>query len=159
MSVVQLNPEEKQLYAYYLGLLKARDYSENELKIKAKTRGYSNSAIAVVLNWLKQQNLVNDRRLAENLLEYYKSNKGVVWLQQKMHQRQIPTEIIEQVLQNYSGQPDISNLKQLLAKKYQISSWQNSNQIDPKTKRKIVNFLSNRGYPNPYNLLQQIFDN
>jgi len=102
---------------------------------------------------------VNDRRLAENLLEYYKSNKGVVWLRQKMRQRQIPTEIIEQVLQNYSGQPDISNLKQLLAKKYQISSWQNSNQIDLKTKRKIVNFLSNRGYPNPYNLLQQIFDN
>ena len=159
MSVVQLNPEQKQLYAYYLGLLKARDYSENELKIKAKTKGYSNSAIAVVLNWLKQQNLVNDHRLAENLLEYYKSNKGVVWLQQKMRQRQIPTEIIEQVLQNYSGQPDISNLKQLLAKKYQISSWQNSNQIDPKTKRKIVNFLSKRGYPNPYNLLQQIFDN
>jgi len=159
MSAVQLNPEEKQLYAYYLGLLKARDYSENELKIKAKTKGYSNSAISVVLNLLKQQNLVNDRRLAENLLEYYKSKKGVVWLQQKMRQRQIPTKIIEQVLENYSGQPDISNLKQLLAKKYQISSWQNSNQIDPKTKRKIVNFLSNRGYPNPYNLLQQIFDN
>ena len=87
MSAVQLNPEEKQLYAYCLGLLKARDYSENELKIKAKTRGYSNSAIAVVLNWLKQQNLVSDRRLAENLLEYYKSNKGLVWLQQKMRHR------------------------------------------------------------------------
>jgi len=159
MLATKLNPEEKQLYAYCLSLLKTRDYSENELKTKAKTKGYSNNAITTVLNLIKQQNLVNDRRLAENLLEYYQPNKGVVWLRQKMRQRQIPTDIIEQVLQNHSKQPDISHLRQLLAKKYQITRWQNGNQIDPKTKLKIVNFLSNKGYPNPYELLRQIFDN
>jgi len=159
MLATKLNPEEKQLYAYYLRLLKTKDYSENELKTKGKAKGYSNSVISNVLNLLKQQNLVNDHRLAENLLENYKSQKGIVWLRQKMRQRQIPLEIIEQVLENHSWQPNISALKQLLTKKYQLTNWQDSSQIDPQTKRKIINFLASKGYPNPYELWQQIFDN
>ncbi len=159
MSIVQLKPEAKQLYAYYLRLLKIKDYTEGELKTKGKAKGYSNSVINQVLNLLKQQNLVNDHRLAENLLENYKSQKGIVWLRQKMRQRQIPTDIIEQVLQNHSEQPDISHLRQLLVNKYQITNWQDSSQIDPQTKRKIINSLASKGYPNPYELWQQIFDN
>lgn len=151
-----LSTKGKKLYAYYLRLLQNQDYSQAELQAKAKIKGYSDQTIVTVLNLLTQQNLVNDYRLAENLLERYKSEKGIVWLRQKLYQRKLPKAIVEPLLQTQSWPVDLERLKIVLAKKYRLTKGSDIDQIDPKTKGKIINFLLRQGYPNPHELFRQI---
>jgi regulatory protein len=61
--------------SYALKLLSKRDYFEEELKQKLLKKGFDKEKIEEVLEYLKQQNLLNDEKLKERFKE--KSiNKG-----------------------------------------------------------------------------------
>ncbi len=142
---------QDQLTKYFLKLLSTRDYSKNELTTKAKAKGFSEEKINQSLNWLESQNFINDQRMAQNLIYHYGQSKGRKWLIQKLKYRQLPNEVIISVLENFEEQISIE-LKNKVAQKYKIENWQD---IEPKTKQKILAFLASRGYQNPYSILKQ----
>ncbi len=145
-----MQDNQDQLTKYFLRLLSARDYSKNELTAKAKAKGFSETKINQSLNWLESRNFINEQRMAQNLVYHYGQSKGKKWLMQKLKSRKLPNEVIISALKNFEEQTPLE-LKNKIAQKYKIKNWQN---IEPKTKQKVLAFLTSRGYQNPHSILK-----
>ena len=146
--------ELDNLRNYVYNLLQRRDYSESEIKDKAKIKGYLPADINQILSELKQKNFVNDVRLAENVVLAYEGKKGKMWLRQKLAMRKIPASIIENVL-NSEESPILSpdkTVKEKLERRYEIKNW---SELDQNTKQKVVRFLQGQGFSQPFAILKQ----
>lgn len=141
-----------QLKQYLLRILAKRDYSLAELMDKASRKGYPGVEIKAVLSELSAQNLINDRRYAENLLHHYASIKGKVWIRQRMRQHKIPEDVIQEILSDFVSDPGDS-LKQKVAAKYGITDWKDL--TDPYTRQKISNYLNRQGFGNGFEILER----
>lgn len=138
---------------YILNLLAKRDYSYQELLDKLAIRNLNKTEAAKELEIIVTNNWINDKRLAENLILYYSKTRGPNWINQKLKQRKIPTEIITKNLSKIklsTENQDKSNLKLKIEKKYNITNWK---VIDLKTKAKIWNYLLYHGFNNPYEMI------
>ncbi len=132
---------------YFLNLLGKKDYSEGELRFKAETKNYSQTEIEEAIAYLKSRSFLDEKRMAENILNHYAGNKGQMWIKQKMQTKKIPTGTIAEILQNQEITAN-DKLKQKLETKYKIefSNWL---QVDFNTKQKILAFLLRRGFTSP----------
>ncbi len=145
--------ESQRIYSYLLNLLNKRDYSEAELRKKALEKSFEISKIDVVIQSLQAKNWQNDKRLAENITEYYKPSRGINWIHQKLKMRLIPNEIISEVIEstkNSGDEESFDEIKATVERKYRISDW---NDIDIKLQNKVIWFLQYRGYNNVFNIL------
>ena len=145
---------------YFLNLLKVRDYSEKILVEKALSKNYSPEEIQESINYLLEKNFLNDLRLAENLVQKYKNQKGLNWIKQKLVQKGISKENIEFVLKNLK-QADLkpsNDLKKKIENKYKLnfSDWQN---VDQNTRLKVNRFLQSRGYLNSFEIINNWIKN
>jgi SOS response regulatory protein OraA/RecX len=141
----------KNCRGYIIKILGLKDYSTKELQNKALKLGYKIEDIQSVLDQLIKDNWINDKRLAENLIECYSGRKGKSWLQQKLTIRQIDREIIAKVLSEIDLVPDDKFKKQVEAK-YKVKFGE---YIEPKVKQKIIAFLAGRGFGNVFGILKQ----
>jgi regulatory protein len=141
------------LQRYFLSILAKKDYSIGELLFKGLNKDYSNTEVQEVISWLLDRKFVSDLRLAENLIQSYKSKKGKIWIVQKLRARKIDNEIIQKALsENLSDDIQPSNtVKEKLERKYKIVSW---DQIDQNTKQKVVGFLNRQGFTNSWQIIQ-----
>jgi SOS response regulatory protein OraA/RecX len=147
-----------KLRNYFYNLLQKRDYSEFELADKASLKGYLKPDIQIVLKELKQRNFVNDQRLAENLILAYQGKKGKMWIKQKMIQRRLPKNIVQDTFES-EELPNLTpdkGVKEKLERKYDIENWSD---IDLQTKQKIIRFLAGQGFAQPFEILKQWQEN
>jgi regulatory protein len=152
---MSLDDESQRIYSYLLNLLNSKDYSEAELRKKALSKEFKIELIDQQILELQNKNWQNDKRLGENIIEFYKTSRGVNWISQKLKMRLIPNEIIIEVLENMKNTDEEENfdeIKQLVERKYKISDWKN---IDIKTQNKVIWFLQYRGYNNVFSIIQK----
>jgi regulatory protein len=147
--------ESQRIYSYLLNLLNKKDYSEAELRKKALAKDFKLELIDQQIVELQTKNWQNDKRLAENIIEFYKSSRGINWITQKLKMRLMPNEIITEVLENIKNADEEENfddIKVLVERKYRITNWSD---IDIKTQNKVIWFLQYRGYNNVFGILQK----
>jgi len=144
-----------RLRGYFLSILVKKDYSKKEFVDKGLLKGYDLKIIKAEMQFLKENNFVNDTRLAENIIDFYGKSRGRLWLKQKMQQRKVDSEVVEDVLTKFIEQeekPDLSGLKKLVASKYRIQNWKN---LEMPVKAKVLRFLAYRGFTNAYDILRE----
>jgi SOS response regulatory protein OraA/RecX len=140
---------------YFLNLLKARDYSVKSLIEKGKKKEYEELEIQQAIDFLLKNNFLNDLRLAKNIIQKYKDEKGFNWIKQKLFLKGISKADIQQALSEFEiqeFQPSLK-LKQRLENKYKID-FRNWSEIEQKTKQKVILFLQSRGYLNALEIIQ-----
>ncbi len=147
---------KEKLKTYLFGLLAKRDYSKQELVEKAKQKEYTLNDIQEVLSEFEQKKYIDDQRLAENLVLFYKEKKGPVWIRQKMQQRKIASDIITQTLKNEPNDSISEDLKTKLEKKYNVDNWAS---VEPKTLQKIYGYLQRSGFKNVFGVVKKWKEN
>lgn len=139
---------------YLLQLLSRRDYSQEELRRKALTKGFEETEIAETLQYLQEIKVQSDAEVAESVILGYQGKYGKRKIKQKSQEKGIRDDLFERMWEQLADQRETENLSNLKAKvmrKYQLTQFSN---LDPKTKRKVCNFLQYRGF-NSFQLLQQ----
>ena len=139
---------------YLLQLLSRRDYSQEELRKKAVAKGFEETEIIDTLQYLQEIKVQSDAGVAESLILGYLGKYGKRKIKQKSREKGIRDDLFEQMWDQLAHQretEDLSHLKEKVMRKYKLTQFSN---LDPKTKRKVFNFLQYRGF-NPFQLLQQ----
>jgi regulatory protein len=100
--------ELKKGKAYCLRLLSLRQRSEREIDERLKGKGYREGVRKRLLDLLKKDGLVNDRKFAEAWIDSrLRSNpKGKRVLREELKNKGIQKEIIERVFTEKAGQLD-----------------------------------------------------
>lgn len=126
---------ERALY-----LLDLREYSYIELFKKLEVN-YDEDICYEVLNRLCELGLVDDRRYAERLGEYYITTKGfgIYRASQEMYRKGISKELISEVLEQYEDDTAV-RLYELVKAKYERYM------TDEKGVNKVKNSLMRRGF-------------
>ncbi len=139
---------------YLLQLLSRREYSQEELRQKAVAKGFGEIEIVETLQYLQEINVQSDAGVVESLILGYQGKYGKRKIKQKSRDKGIRDDLFEQIWEQLADQretEDLSNLKAKVMRKYKLNQFSD---LDPKTKRKVCNFLQYRGF-NPFQLLQQ----
>lgn len=126
---------ERALY-----LLDAREYSYAGLFEKLE-KNYDEDICFEVLGSLCEAGLVNDRRYAARLAEYYTETKGFGYYRalSEMRRKGIPKELAGKALSEYEDD-SAERLYELVMKKYA------GDLTDPKGINRVKNALARRGY-------------
>jgi len=96
-------------YAFWL--LKLRDRSVGEMQEKLGRKEFDEKEIAQTMAFLIEKDFLNDERFARNFVRFKKSLKptGKYYLQNKLHQKKIDKDIIEQALtENADDQEEVA---------------------------------------------------
>ena len=142
---------------YLLYLLSRRDYSTAELLFKALQKGHDGVDTKSVITELTEAGLINDLRMAQNLILNYQGYKGKTWIKQKLLLKKIPFTIVEILLSDNEDLNEANEIfRRKVMQKYNITSWKN---VDPKTNQKILNYMARQGFSNPWKLLSEWSEN
>ncbi|HEY9703424.1 MAG TPA: regulatory protein RecX [Allocoleopsis sp.] len=139
---------------YFSSLLSRREYSSKELQIKGKEKGFTLEEIDEAIERLQSQDYQSDTRFVMNMIRSYSNKYGKGVIKRKCLEKGIKSDFFDQVWSDNNedeSDKDLSNLKNKIMRKYNITDFQN---IDPKTKGKIWNYLQYRGF-NPAEIIQQ----
>jgi regulatory protein len=139
---------------YFFQLLARREYSHEELRKKGMEKGFSEAEIVDTLTHLQEIDAQSDTRVAESLILGYQGKYGKPKIKQKSREKGINQALFEQTWEQLADQietEDLSGLKDQVMRKYKLTQFSH---LDPKTKRKVCNFLQYRGF-NPWQLLKQ----
>ncbi|WP_293445795.1 regulatory protein RecX [Persephonella sp.] len=123
--------------SYALKLLSKRDYFEAELRNKLSLKGFSEEEIQKTIEYLKEQKLLDDKKLLERYKEInLQKGKSPLSIKNKLYRKGI-TDI------EFSYEEELKSALHLLRFKYK------------KEKRyaDIVKFLKNRGFS--YSVIQE----
>jgi regulatory protein len=117
--------------------------SEKEVAHKLLTKGYEGDTIAIVLNMLKQQQLIDDNVYASTLaLQRLRMNKkGPLWIQRELIQKGISKEHIRSALNQCDENAVFEQALALAAKR-----WEQDTGDDLVKLRKVTQLLQRRGY-------------
>ncbi len=143
----------KSCYAYLIDILNKKDFSTNELRLKAQNKEYPPQEVDQAIELLIRQNYLNDKRYAENIIYFYSKTKGINWLNRKMQEKKIPNSIIYDLLNEIEHDEDYSKLAEKIKSKFRIQS---SSQIDQALYLKIYRYLGYNGYDNISNVISKV---
>ena len=143
---------EKTCYGYLLNLLNKKDYSEQELINKANSKSYTEEQIQEALERLRLYNFYNNERLATNLINFYKTNRGENWLYLKLSARLIPKDIIKEVLENIEVE-NYDELSRHIKSKLRITTLKNLEYLQY---QKVYKIIFSRGYKNAKEIISSI---
>jgi len=139
---------------YFFRLLTRRDYTQEELRRKGLAKGFQATEITEIIDHLQEINAQSDLRVAEEMILSYQGKYGKPKIKQKCREKGISLDLFEQTWENLADRvetEDLSGLKEKVMQKYKLTQF---SYLDPKTKRKVCNFLQYRGF-NPFQLLKQ----
>jgi regulatory protein len=127
-----------------LELLSLREHGSGELRTKLLQKGYQKHAIAVVVEYLKEKNYLNDERFAQLFFQELIERKrlGPLKAKEKLFQRGVPSEIIENLLSTYDRETQIENCEFHFSKKYKRNEVTETNE----GKAKAIRFLQGKGF-------------
>ena len=126
-------------YAYRL--LAQRDYSEQELSTKLLVKGFTEEAVVPTVALLKEQNYLNDSRLAADQIERLNAQGfGPEGIKAKLAQKGFSSATIAHLLTNQ--EMDVrASARQLLASRFSADALQQS-----QTYARAFRLLLRRGY-------------
>lgn len=142
---------------YFLRILSRREYSANELLKKGQEKGFDKSEITEVINDLQSKGYQSDTRLVAQIIDSSKGKYGKSMVRRKCLEKGIAANVFEQVWMEQqetveSGVTgELADLKAKVMRKYKIEDFQN---IEPKSKAKLLNYLKYRGF-NAFEVLEQ----
>ena len=95
--------EQGKANAYALRLLSYRERSEYEITQKMKEKGYANSIVENTMNFLKQNQYVDDKQFAAAFVEnrLNKKNRGRTLIKQELYSKGVSKEIIQKTVDEY----------------------------------------------------------
>ncbi len=129
---------------YCIRLLGRRDHARNELKVKARKKGFSLAEIENVLDELSQKNYINNASFAKKFArDKFKFNKwGANKIRIELIKKSIPEKDIQTALSEIPISDQIESIKKLV-----IKNKRNFLRAEPfKRKKKIFDFLLRKGY-------------
>lgn len=133
---------EKEVRDYF----RVKNYGKNREQI-------SDSLIDSVIQKLKKQNILNDLEFAKAWVESRRRSKkkGKIALKNELFQKGIDKEIIEEVLEDNTGEENLA--EQALEKK--LDNWQSLSCLE--NKKKAYEFLMRRGFE--YEVVRSVIEN
>lgn len=144
-------------FNYFLRVLSRREYSTNELIKKGQEKGYEQSEITDAINELQNKDYQSDVRLVAQIIDLSQGKYGKSMVKRKCLEKGIAADVFEQVWMEQQGTPEsgvtgeLADLKAKVMRKYKVDDFQN---IDPKSKAKLLNYLKYRGF-NAFEVLKQ----
>jgi regulatory protein len=123
-----------------LDALARRDYASEDLRLKLLEKGYDASVVSPLLDALRDEKLLDDRRYAENFVAYHAARgQGPLRVRQDLRRHGLPGAVVEDYLDAY---PDwIAQLQKARLKKFGAKP--------PKTyadRQLQARFLGHRGF-------------
>jgi regulatory protein len=137
----------EQIKKYVLKLLSYRPYTCFEIKQKLKQKNFSEEEIEETVAFLKEKQLLDDRRWAREWLQERVRNKprGKSLLKEELRKRGIPPQIIEEEIKKiFKEVKEIDLASQLLEKKFLSKKLEKIEK--EKIKSQIYSFLTRRGF-------------
>ncbi len=136
--------------------LSFRPRSEWEVEKKLQEKKYPPNIVSKVINWLKDENLINDREFSLQWIKYQINKKpaGRIKLRNELLKKRINREIIDSVIDSFFEQDEgeLGLAYQLIKKKK--GSLQSKNiKLDP---LKIINLLKNQGFSGA--IIQRVYE-
>lgn len=134
--------ELNKAQAYALMLLGYRERSLREIKIRMKQKGYEEKLVEKVVKYLKDRNLINDKRFTRLWVESrIKKGYGSWRIQSELEQKGVNREITDEILKDlYSGIDEVQVALDLVEKKRWVSK------EPPRLTERVSNLLRRRGF-------------
>ncbi len=144
-----------------LRLLGHGDYTLIDITSRLIKKGFEPSQVNQDLELLVSKKWISDERVAQNIWEFYKGQKGHIFIRQKMQLKQVSSDIVESFFQGLkdsenseeSDPIDYKLISRQLGSRYSINDW---SQLDPATKNKIYGYLARRGFTNIQAILSKL---
>jgi len=129
---------------YALRLLEYRERSEQEIKERMARKNYDERLIKSTIEFLKNHNLVNNRRFARMWAESCLRRSYGRWkVQADLNKKGIDEEIVEEVLrESYSKVDEVQIALALIQKKWPLIKEEKNTLL-----RRVSDFLKRRGFP------------
>lgn len=121
--------------------------SEKGIKDYLKKKGFASNIISSTIEKLKEYGFVDDEKFAKNYFETLSNSKGKRVIANKLKEKGVSSEIIEDLLENIDEEDEIEKAV-LVAKKFA-----KNRQNDTKCKQKCIAHLIYKGYD--YSVAQQ----
>lgn len=113
--------------------------SKGTLQKKLRDRGFSEEDVTSAADWFEEKGFVDDRAYAAECARHYKRNGcGEARIREELRQRNISRELIEEILSAFDSYEE--EICGLIAKKIR------GKEYTPEIKRKLITYLSGRGY-------------
>ena len=128
--------------AYALMLLGYRERSLREIKIRMRQKGYEEKRVEKVVKYLKDRNLINDKRFTQLWAESrIKKGYGRWRIQSELEQKGVNREMADEILKDlYSGIDEVQIALDLVEKKRWVSK------EPPRLTERVSNLLRRRGF-------------
>jgi len=122
-----------------LDALARRDYASEDLRLKLLQKGYDAAIVSPLLDALRDEKLIDDRRYAENFVAYHAARgQGPLRIRLDLQRHGVQEPVVEECLETY---PDwIAQLQKARLKKFGAQAPKNSD------RRLQARFLSYRGF-------------
>lgn len=120
-------------------LLSKKDYSKDELYKKIYIYGYSNNFAKPIIEEFSSKGYIDDIEYCKNIIEYYSNKYGIYMIRQKLRERGIDSNIIDECLTQIDLRSSDAIFNYL--KKYSVEDFG-----DYKFKQKLINRLLYRGF-------------
>ncbi|MDP3997541.1 MAG: regulatory protein RecX [bacterium] len=124
-------------------ILSRRDYTEFEMRAKLKQKKITAAQIDDTINWLKDNQLINDADFAASYIASVLNYKSVgpYWLKAKLKQKGIAGDIIESAIgQVFTDEHEVKIATEA------ASRWQRLHSNAKNDKQKLYRFLASRGF-------------
>lgn len=163
MDDIKPQPEDYQhIKEKLVDYLARQDFSERKLLQKVtdlkrnyprteRYRFYTQPHVQKVIDELKRQGLIDDRRYAQNVLRQLKDRKdGIHRIRQKMYRRLIPRDIIEETLKAWEEQGAQQDytiiLREAKRKLERLKEKHTSKKEQYTIRQKLFAFVAQKGY-------------
>lgn len=77
--------------------------SKKALVDKLYGKGYGKAVVDNAISKLEEYGYINDKQLAENLVEIYREKYGILRIKEKLYEKRIPEEISNEVLKDFEN--------------------------------------------------------
>lgn len=124
-------------------LLEKMDRSKQQLKDKLKTNDYPQELIEEAVIYVEKFGYLDDKRFAENYIEFRQNNKSRTRLKMELIQKGIDKSIIEEAMDMSYESNEVDMIKQILTKKRFYEE-----EMDSDKKRKLYQSLLRKGFKN-----------
>lgn len=134
--------ELNKAQTYALMLLGYRERSLREIKMRMRQKGYEEKLVEKVVKYLKDRNLINDKRFTQLWAESrIKKGYGRWRIQSELEQKGVNREIADEILKDlYSGIDEVQVALDLVEKKRWVSK------EPPRLTERVSNLLRRRGF-------------
>ena len=162
-SVVYPDEESKKATEKAMALLLHKDRTKSELEDRLYRAGYSETASGFALEYVARFGYINDRRYAENYIDYHKTSKSRNEIRRKLKEKGIDDTVLSEALREVyeregsgeeyasgeglnmgSADPEEVALQALITKRLK---GRKVSELTFEEKQKQMRYLAGKGYP------------